>query len=223
MVNTFNCFGRAGLKKTFECLDQARLTKQLVETIQLIEAITNPTKGFRNHPVTRMWMDHVSALIDYGLVCVSVIAERFPDYSYQMMQQKLLNNSLRQDDPVYPAWFEDEQLYMSHRASLFFKSPELYPQFEPEAKLYEQYAWPVPVAKPSLFLETVMEEFHKKMHKYETKPWKPNARRPEPTTARANYVLRVQHIVVGKGHKVPTYEEFKVRENKKEERRKKKR
>jgi hypothetical protein len=214
MVNTFNCFGRAGLKKTFECLDMGRLTKQLVEVIQLVEAITNPTKGFRNHPVTRMWMDHVSALIDYGLVCVSVIAERFPDYKYQMMEGKLLNNPSRQADPVYPAWFEDEQLCMSHRASLFFKSPEIYSQFEAEARLYEQYAWPVPVAKPSLFFETIMEEFHKKIHKYETKPWKHSARRPEPTIARANYVLRVQHVIVGKGHKVPSYEEFIQKEEK---------
>jgi hypothetical protein len=215
MVNTFNCFGEADLEKTFQCLDKARLTKQLVETVQLVETIEKVKQeackktAFGNHPVVRMWFDHESALIDYGLRCAAVIAERFSDYKRHNMVEKLLNNPLCQKGPMYPPWFNDPKLYMSHRASLFFKSPDLYPQFEEEAKMYDQYAWPVKVAKPSKFFETIMNEFHKKMWEYEMKPWKPTMRRPEPNGVRANYLLKVQGIIVGKGTKVPSYDEYR--------------
>jgi hypothetical protein len=225
MVNTFNCFGKADLEKTFQCLDESRLTKQLVETVQLVETIAKSKEedrkaaedknyvrkkiGFENHSVTRMWFDHESALIDYGLRCAAVIADRFPNYGRHNMVEKLVHNPLRQKDPVYPPWFNDPKLCMSHRASLFFKSPDHFRQFEEEAKKYDQYAWPVKVAKPSKFFETIMNEFHKKMWEYETKPWKPTVRRPEPNDARAKYLLKVQGIIVGKGTKIPSYDEFR--------------
>ncbi|WP_253907481.1 MSMEG_6728 family protein, partial [Arthrobacter sp. 35/47] len=52
-------------------LDQARLGKQRVETLQILRALVLPDYGWRNHPATRMWMGYVPALTVYGLAMVS--------------------------------------------------------------------------------------------------------------------------------------------------------
>ena len=52
-------------------LDQARLGKQRVETLQALRALVIPDYGWRQHPAIRMWMGYVPALTVYGLAMVS--------------------------------------------------------------------------------------------------------------------------------------------------------
>lgn len=40
---------------SFLTLDKKRLNKQLVEAYQIHKALSGKTKGWRNHPVTKMW------------------------------------------------------------------------------------------------------------------------------------------------------------------------
>ena len=58
------------ITETVECLDYRRLGKQRVEALQIIKALTVPDYGWKNHPATKMWADHVPALKWYHNHCV---------------------------------------------------------------------------------------------------------------------------------------------------------
>ena len=56
-------------------LDDKRLGKQRVETLQILRALTWSTYGWRNHPAVRMWRGFVPALVAYGAaVCDEWVA-----------------------------------------------------------------------------------------------------------------------------------------------------
>jgi len=46
-------------------LDRQRLGKQRVETLQIMKALAGLSKGWINHPATRMWRGYERALLDY--------------------------------------------------------------------------------------------------------------------------------------------------------------
>ena len=48
-------------------LDQKRLGKQRVETVQVLRGLTVPTYGWRHHPAVKMWIGYEEALVRYGL------------------------------------------------------------------------------------------------------------------------------------------------------------
>ena len=52
------------LKKSLQSLDYKRLGKQRVETHQLLNVLLNrtKTKGWRNHPICKMWKGYENAL-----------------------------------------------------------------------------------------------------------------------------------------------------------------
>ena len=56
-------------------LDQKRLGKQRVETIQVVRALTVADYGWANHPAALMWKGHEEALGRYGFVCCEVWLE----------------------------------------------------------------------------------------------------------------------------------------------------
>jgi hypothetical protein len=56
-------------------LDQKRLGKQRVETIQVVRALTVAGYGWANHPATLMWKGYEEALGRYGFVCCEVWLE----------------------------------------------------------------------------------------------------------------------------------------------------
>lgn len=52
-------------------LDDGRLGKQRVEAYQIVRTLDEVTRGWRHHPVVKMWRGHADALIDYGLaMCI---------------------------------------------------------------------------------------------------------------------------------------------------------
>ena len=51
-------------------LDDARLGKQRVETLQVLRALELPDYGWVNHPAVRMWRGRTPALVAYGLAMV---------------------------------------------------------------------------------------------------------------------------------------------------------
>jgi hypothetical protein len=72
------------------CLDRQRLGKQRIEAYQILRSILGETKGWRNHPVTRMWEDHPRALATYGYV----ICQGWRDRGYQDTMLKRFNQWL---------------------------------------------------------------------------------------------------------------------------------
>jgi len=54
-------------QKSARILDNRRLGKQRVETLQILRALTYPNAAWRNHPAVKMWRNHRHALALYGV------------------------------------------------------------------------------------------------------------------------------------------------------------
>ncbi len=126
-------------------LDQARLGKQRVETLQLLRALTLPTYGWKNHPATRMWRGYVPALTKYGLVMTDAwIGWGFSDtVRPQLLEFAPDVDAMGEQELEKPPWFGDEVLHLSHRSNLIRKNPEHYGPLFPGTPPDLPYVWPV--------------------------------------------------------------------------------
>jgi hypothetical protein len=127
----------ADLQESVRVLDYRRLGKQRVETFQVLNILLDrtPTKGWRNHPVTRMWSGYESALQVYQNYTIQEWVNR--GYKNNMQFEEILIPF-----PQMPSWFGDEEFHRSHRSNLLRKDYEYYSQFFDEPTNLE-YSWPV--------------------------------------------------------------------------------
>jgi hypothetical protein len=127
----------ADLQESVRVLDYRRLGKQRVETFQVLNILLDrtPTKGWRNHPVTRMWSGYEAALQLYQNYTIQEWVNR--GYKNNMQFEKILISS-----PQMPVWFGDEAFHRSHRSNLLRKDYEYYSQFFDEP-IDLEYSWPV--------------------------------------------------------------------------------
>ncbi len=123
-------------KKTFECLDYRRLGKQRVETFQILNVLLNRTntKGWRNHPATKMWRGYENALKLYLNECIDEWKLR--GYNNNMKYEIISG------DVVYPPWLGAKEFHASHRSNLVRKLPEHYRRFFPDVPDDMPYVWP---------------------------------------------------------------------------------
>lgn len=123
--------------KSVKVLDYKRLGKQRVETFQVLNILLDrtPTKGWRNHPVTRMWTGYESALKLYQNYTILEWIDR--GYNNNMKFENVNPNSV-----VMPPWFGEEQFHKSHRSNLLRKDYEYYSQYFDDPSDLE-YHWPV--------------------------------------------------------------------------------
>ena len=125
-------------------LDSARLGKQRVEVPQILRAITFPSYGWTNHPVTIMWRGRVPALVSYGLAMVDEWMARGAADSTraQIVEFAPEAAEARSGDLAMPSWLGNPELHRSHQSNLIRKRPELYrPQF-PGVPDDLDYVWP---------------------------------------------------------------------------------
>lgn len=136
-------FGRSAL-----LLDDRRLGKQRVETLQVLRALTLADYGWQRHPAVRMWRGAVPGLVAYGLACVdawvgrgyadstrALITEFAPDVA-SLSQRELGDRGL------LPDWLGDEALHGSHRSALLRKDFERYHRLFPDDDPDLPYVWP---------------------------------------------------------------------------------
>lgn len=118
-------------------LDYRRLGKQRVETFQVLNILLERTesKGWRNHPVTRMWTGYEEALKLYQNYTILEWIDR--GYNNTMKFEKIDHSSI-----VYPPWFGQDLFHRSHRSNLLRKDYEYYSQYFDEPSDLE-YHWPV--------------------------------------------------------------------------------
>ncbi len=141
---------------TAAVLDDLRLGKQRVETLQIIRALTWPTYGWKHHPAVLMWKGYEEALGSYGVViCRAWTSRGRADTCEATMGQDLATAGIRvpprsqaqlRRARALPPWLGDEQFHRSHRAALLRKDPAWYEAaFGPEAEGEEDvsYVWPV--------------------------------------------------------------------------------
>ncbi len=129
-------------------LDNARLGKQRVETLQILRALELPDYGWRNHPAVRMWRARTPALVVYGLACVRQWCERgFGDSTADQIaefspQFRTADQSELARHGLLPTWLGDERVHLSHRSRLVAKDPDFYQRLFPDAPAGLDYFWP---------------------------------------------------------------------------------
>lgn len=129
-------------------LDDKRLGKQRVETLQLLNTLTGKRKGWRNHPAARMWRGHEDMLILYGLVVTREWKRRgFKDTCFEKIGA-FIEPPGRKLKRSRPAWFDDPKVQEAHRAALVRKLPAHYRRFFPDVDETIPNYWPVPAEPP---------------------------------------------------------------------------
>lgn len=122
-------------KESARVLDRQRLGKQRVECYQIYRALQGLTKGWVNHPATRMWRGYEDALLCY---CAHVCQE--------WESRGYTNNMLIYHYEVFradPPWLGDPNFHASHRSNLLRKDPAHYGQFGWTEPPTLPYVWPV--------------------------------------------------------------------------------
>jgi hypothetical protein len=115
--------------ETAKCLDYRRLGKQRVETLQILNALNGQSRGWVNHPATRMWRGHRVHLISYGIaICEEWIRRGYKDTCGEKILAHL-DYAYAADEHDAPSWLGDTALHASHRSNLLRKFREHYAQF----------------------------------------------------------------------------------------------
>ena len=133
-------------------LDDKRLGKQRVETIQIVRALTVPGYAWASHPAVLMWKGYEEALGRYGLTCCEVWIERgFGDTCAATITSDLRaagvdmirSQADLQAADALPPWLDDEAMQTSHQSSLVRKDPDVYGPRFPGVPPDLPYVWPV--------------------------------------------------------------------------------
>lgn len=124
-------------RKSFKCLDYRRLGKQRVESYQILNVLLNRTntKGWRNHPATKMWEGYENALKLYLNLCIDEWVSR--GYNNNMKHEAICGKV------EFPPWLGREEFHTSHQSNLVRKLPEHYRGFFPDIDPDLPYVWPV--------------------------------------------------------------------------------
>lgn len=136
-----------GFERSAAVLDQPRLGKQRVETLQLLRALVIPDYGWQNHPATAMWRGYVPALARYGLAMTDEwIARGHSD----TVREQILEFAPNSGNGVeLPEWLGDEDFHASHRSNLISKDPGFYAGRFPGVTAGLPYVWPEPRDAPA--------------------------------------------------------------------------
>jgi hypothetical protein len=140
-------------------LDQKRLGKQRVETIQVLRGLTVPTYGWRHHPAVKMWTGYEEALVRYGLdMCAVWCATGRADTCATTLTVDLAAAGgarvIRTQQELagagdLPPWLGDAALHLSHRSALLRKDPGVYRPLFGDIPDDLPYVWPGSDRPPS--------------------------------------------------------------------------
>jgi hypothetical protein len=149
-MQTFLCYLRHS--RTMADLDDARLNKQCVETLQILRVLRGEQDGYSNHPAVRMWEGYEPALLVYGLCACyewrvkrkhsTTIWGQLAEIAGDYWDPANLEGDISDYEP--PPWMKDVWILRSHRSNLIRKAPHIYgPKYEgtPENMPYLWPAW----------------------------------------------------------------------------------
>jgi hypothetical protein len=129
-------------EKTAKVLDYRRLGKQRVETKQILMALNGQTKGWVNHPATKMWAGHERALAEYGLqMCTEWKSRGYKDTLTEFFLERIEDDGCT---GALPVWFGMGELHQSHQSNLVRKDREFYGPLFPGVPDDLPYIWPEP-------------------------------------------------------------------------------
>lgn len=139
-------------------LDNKRLGKQRVETLQIMGVLTklkwdkesetvveHEPKGWANHPVAKMWRGYEPALMEYQVaICDHWTSLGFKDTCLEKTRAIFEASPMAKDPVVLPPWYEPE-LVESHKSALLYKDEEFYSRFDWGVEAKYEYKWPVEI------------------------------------------------------------------------------
>jgi hypothetical protein len=129
-------------------LDQARLGKQRVETLQVLRALELPDYGWQHHPAVLMWRGRTPALVAYGLECVAAWTARgHADSTRDLIAEfapEVLGRSQADlaEAGMLPRWLGNGALHLSHRSALVRKDAAYYRAVFGDVPDDLPYVWP---------------------------------------------------------------------------------
>ncbi|GAB3156803.1 MSMEG_6728 family protein [Micromonospora sonneratiae] len=140
-------------------LDQRRLGKQRVETLQILRGLTWPGYGWRHHPAVKMWAGYEEALVRYGLDVCSVWTETgradtcantlLTDLAAACGITTVRTQTELASAGDLPPWLGRDDLHLSHRVSLLNKDPDFYRPLFGDLPGDVPYVWPASDRPPT--------------------------------------------------------------------------
>ena len=134
--------------KSAAVLDRQRLGKQRVEAYQILRALRGESKGWVNHPATRMWRGSERLLIRYTMAVCGEWLDRGYNDTIMSKVVWMMNDHQYADHPdgawagMHPPFLYDDRLFESHQGNLVRKFPEHYGPLFPDADPTLPYYWP---------------------------------------------------------------------------------
>jgi hypothetical protein len=64
-------------QESAKVLDNKRLNKQIIETLQIYRTLAGDSVAWKNHPAVLMWKYHHVALLQYGIACYQEWMRRY--------------------------------------------------------------------------------------------------------------------------------------------------
>ena len=121
--------------ESFKVLDYRRLGKQRVEAYQVLNVLLGrtETKGWVNHPITKMWKGYENALKQYLNECIEHWVAR--GYNNNM-KKEIIEGKIE-----YPHWLGDDSFHSAHRSNLLRKDKEFYSKYMWTENSENPYAW----------------------------------------------------------------------------------
>lgn len=142
MVVTFLPF--PDIEQSLKTLDKRRLGKQRVEAKQILKALNGETRGWVNHPATRMWVGYEFLLKHYYNTCLRIWEEA--GGKNKILEPISLTESETEDlhSGRKPWWWGWEPLHESHKAALIRKDEVFYRRLLSPETVYLGlgYVWP---------------------------------------------------------------------------------
>ena len=142
-------------RRSAAVLDDRRLGKQRVETLQILRALTWETYGWKRHPAVRMWRGHLPALVRYG---VDITDQWLRRGRADTVRDQLLEFTAPAGVPsqqdlaaagLLPAWLGQRDFHRGHQSALVRKDPGHYRRYFPRIPDDLPYVWPVPNSESS--------------------------------------------------------------------------
>lgn len=132
-------------QKSARALDSLRLGKQRPETLQILNALSNPNYGWQNHPAVQMWRGAEAFLIQYGFaICEEWKRRGYNDTVEERLHVMLIGRRLTygSERDKRPWWLGDPRLHISHQSNLLRKAPWAYAHLWPDVPRDLEYWWP---------------------------------------------------------------------------------
>lgn len=133
----------ANFVKSAQVLDNKRLGKQRVETLQILYALTGKSSRWINHPAVKMWKGYEEALRLYGIViCLEWRRRGFKDTCLEKISN-VLDGPYNLRVLLMPWWLASEDFHRAHKSNLLRKFPEHYSKYWNDVPNDISYMWPV--------------------------------------------------------------------------------